>query len=266
MHWIGWGWIKDILKMYSSVEIDSRLNHYNTENFIDLSIPMDFNGDQANYFDVERAKATPFKSESVIGDTKQGGGCNFDVVTFIPHCNGTHTECVGHIVDEDIHVNDMITDSLIPATLVTVTPENGVINGKQLELVSGFDQALIIRTLPNDASKRSATYDAKNIPPHFSSDAMEKIVEFGVRHLLVDMPTIDPANDGGKLENHHTFWGIDHGSHSLYGSNPSQKTITEMIYVPNEVQDGVFLLQIQIIHFISDVTPSRPLIYPLDRS
>ena len=252
--------------MYSSVEIDSRLYHYNTDHFIDLSVPVDFKGDQANYFDVERASATPFKSENVIGDTKQGGGCNFDVVTFIPHCNGTHTECVGHIVHEDVHVNEMITDSLIPATLVTVTPEDGVINGEQLKIDPGFDQGLIIRTLPNTGSKRSATYDANNLPPYFSPEAMEKINELGIRHLLVDMPTIDPAYDEGKLENHHTFWGIEQGSHALNGSDPSQKTITEMIYIPNEVKDGNYLLQIQIIHFVSDASPSRPLIFPLDRS
>lgn len=252
--------------MYSSVEIDTRLYHYNTDHFIDLSIPVDFNGDQANYFDVDRAKATPFKSENVIGDTKQGGGCNFDVVTFIPHCNGTHTECVGHIVNEDVHVNDMITDSLIPATLVTVTTDSGVIKEEELKTESGFSQALIIRTEPNDDSKRSATYDANNLPPYFSSAAMEKINDLGIRHLLVDMPTIDPAYDDGKLENHHTFWGIEQGSHTLKGSEPSKKTITEMIYIPNNVIDGTYLLQIQIIHFVSDASPSRPLIFPLDPS
>jgi len=266
MLWIGWDWIKDISKMYSSVEIDSRLYHYNTDYFIDLSIPLDFKGDQANYFDVGRATAAPYKSESVIGDTKQGGGCNFDVVTFIPHCNGTHTECVGHIVDEDVHVSKLITDSMIPATLVTVNPENRMISSEQLKLEQGFEQALIIRTLPNDESKRSATYDAKNLPPYFSSGAMDKLNELGIRHLLVDMPSIDTAYDEGKLENHHIFWGVDQGSHSLNGANPSKKTISEMIYVPNHVQDGPYLVQIQIIQFISDASPSRPLIFPLDLS
>lgn len=252
--------------MYCSIEIDTRLYHYNTDHYYDLSIPVDFNGEQANYFDVERAKATPFKSDKVIGDTTQGGGCNFDVVSFIPHCNGTHTECVGHIVDEDVHVSALVTDSMIPATLVSATSENGIIGADLLQTAAGFDQALIIRTLPNDDSKRSATYDADNVPPYFSSDAMEKMNDMGIRHLLVDMPTIDPAYDEGKLENHHTFWGIEQGCHTLNGNAPSQKTITEIIYVPNEIKDGAYLLQIQIIHFVSDASPSRPLIFPLDKS
>ncbi len=252
--------------MYCSIEIDTRLYHYNTDHYYDLSIPVDFNGEQANYFDVERAKATPFKSDKVIGDTTQGGGCNFDVVSFIPHCNGTHTECVGHIVNEDIQVHTMIIDSMIPASLITVSPNNGVIEADQLNIIDGFKDALIIRTLPNDNSKRSATYDSKNLPPYFSNEAMVTLNDMGIRHLLVDMPTIDQAYDEGQLENHHSFWGVEQGLHELNGGEPSQKTITEMIYVPNEIKDGTFLLQIQVIHFISDASPSRPLIFPLDKS
>ncbi len=250
--------------MVCSIKIDTRHYNYNTDHFIDLSIPVDFKGDQVNYFDVERAVAEPFKSEHVIGDTTAGGSCNFDVITFIPHCNGTHTECVGHIVDEDIYVNKMITDSMILATLVTATPNNGVIAADQLQLVSGFDHALIIRTLPNDTSKQSATYDANNLPPYFAHDALITMVDMGIRHLLVDIPTIDLAYDESKLVNHHIFWGVEQGSHTLDGSIPSTKTITEMIYIPNVVQDGPYLLQIQIMNFVSDAVPSRPLIFPLE--
>ena len=94
--------------MYCSIEIDNRLYYYDTDNFYDLSIPLDFEGPQVNYFDVEKASTTPFKSDAVIGDTEQGGSCNFDVVSLIPHCNGTHIECVGHIVHENIFVNQLI--------------------------------------------------------------------------------------------------------------------------------------------------------------
>ena len=252
--------------MLSSIQIGEKIFHYNSDNFIDLSIPLDFKGEQVNYFDVDKAKAKPFKNENVIGDTKQGGGCNFDVVTFIPHCNGTHTECVGHIVDEDVWVSDVIDDSLIPATLITLSSDNGIINGDILDSVPGFGQAFIIRTVPNDDSKLSATYDMSNLPPYFSQDAMKKMNNMGIRHLLVDIPTIDPSYDDGKLENHHIFWGVEQGGHSLKGVKASNKTITEMIYVPNHIQDGPYLLQIHIVNFLSDASPSRPLIFPVTES
>ena len=107
------------------------------------------------------------------------------------------------------------------------------------------------------------TYDSKNIPPYFSENAMYKIKELGVTHLLVDMPTIDLAYDNGKLINHHIFWNIHQGSHKINDS-VSSKTITEMIFVPNQIKDGNYLLQLQVVNFTGDAAPSRPIIYPLE--
>ena len=95
---------------------------------------------------------------------------------------------------------------------------------------------------------------------------MHKIAAVGIQHLLVDMPSIDLAFDEGKLVNHHFFWNVEQGSHDLNGSTPSSKTITEMIYVPNDISDGRYLLQIQITNFMSDAAPSRPIIFPLELS
>jgi hypothetical protein len=64
--------------------------------------PLDFNGAQPNAYGVERATATACEASDLIGDTRRGGSCNFEQIKFIPHCNGTHTECVGHITDERI--------------------------------------------------------------------------------------------------------------------------------------------------------------------
>ena len=78
--------------------------------------------------------------------------------------------------------------------------------------------------------------------------------ELGIEHLLIDMPSIDKEVDGGKLEAHHTFWN--------YPNNPQlQKTITELIYVPNEVQDGTYILNLQIAPFENDASPSKPVLY-----
>ena len=179
---------------------------------------------------------------------------------------GTHTECVGHIVHEDIFVNQLIKDSSFPATLITVRPENNVIHADQVNIENVFNTAIIVRTLPNADEKLSATYDAENLPPYFSNEAMHKIAAVGIQHLLVDMPSIDLAFDEGKLVNHHFFWNVEQGSHDLNGSTASSKTITEMIYVPNDISDGRYLLQIQITNFMSDAAPSRPIIFPLELS
>jgi hypothetical protein len=38
-------------------------------------------------------------------------------------------------------------------------------------------------------------------------------------------------------------------------------TITELIYVPNAVEDGRYLLNLQIAPFAADASPSRPLLF-----
>jgi kynurenine formamidase len=113
-------------------------------------------------------------------------------------------------------------------------------------------EALIIRTLPNDDSKRIRNYDVPTMPPYFLAEAMEFIVSLGVQHLLVDVPSIDRLDDGGKLANHRIFW-----------HDAPKRTITELIYVPNHLKDGCYLLNLQIAPFMADVAPSRPIVYEL---
>ena len=43
-----------------------------------------------------------------VGDVKQGGSVNFRNISFNPHGNGTHTECVGHISKEDFSINQCL--------------------------------------------------------------------------------------------------------------------------------------------------------------
>ena len=90
---------------------------------IDLSIPLSFNGPQPNAWGVERATSRPVVAGDLIGDTRRGGSVNFEQYTFIPHCSGTHTECVGHITHDRISIRACLNDILIPALLVSVKPE-----------------------------------------------------------------------------------------------------------------------------------------------
>ena len=63
--------------------------------------------------------------------------------------------------------------------------------------------------------------------------------------------------DDGKLSAHHAFWQYPHNTQL-------HRTITEMIYVPNTVYDGSYLLNIQIASFESDASPSKPLLFQLN--
>ena len=52
----------------------------------------------------------------------QGASCNCEVVTLIPHCNGTHTECAAHLTREPLDAYRVAPAGLIPALLLSVTP------------------------------------------------------------------------------------------------------------------------------------------------
>ena len=246
--------------------------------YFDLSIPLKFNGVQPNAFGVEPATSAACEYGDLTGDTRRGGSCNFEKVTLIPHCNGTHTECVGHITNERISVRDCLTDVIVRAMLVKVEPvrANGcdesyavefgdndlVITRGSLESKLGNSEALIIRTLPNDESKLSRVYKDV-IPPYFTNDAMSLLVERNVKHLLVDLPSIDRIYDEGKLSNHRIFWQVEPGSFVTNASTRLHSTVTELIYVPNHVEDGEYLLNLQIAPVEADAAPSRPILFRL---
>lgn len=243
----------------------------------DISVPMRFGGDQPNAYGVERAVSEPCVAGSLVGDTRLGGSCNFERYTLIPHCNGTHTECVGHITAERISVRDCLRDVFMSALVVTVAPvaaeasgdsyasdfeeANLVVSAASLEEAIGAmrAEALVIRTLPNDESKLSRRYEDAAVP-FLSNEAVGLVNELGFRHLLVDLPSIDRLSDGGRLSNHRIFWGMAPGSLERPSGEFCEKTVTELVFVPGTVADGHYELNLQIAPFDSDAAPSRPML------
>jgi hypothetical protein len=74
--------------------------------------------------------------------------------------------------------------------------------------------------------------------------------------LLLDLPSVDPESDNGLMLAHKAFWN--------YPENPRfDATISEMIYAPAEISDGLYLLNLQIAAIESDASPSKPVLYKL---
>ncbi len=226
---------------------------------IDLSIPLRAGEENVNAFYIPPVTLEPFKAGSFIGDVNQGGSCNVFTVTFNPHGNGTHTETVGHISKEKYPVSKCISEFFFLAELITIDPE--VMHGDRIitfekiaeKLKINSAEALIIRTLPNLDAKLNAHYSGTN-PAYMSAEAATYLRENGIKHLLLDVPSIDREDDGGKLSAHHAFWN--------YPSSPrTDCTITELIYVPDNVQDGSYLLNLMMANFENDASPGRPVVY-----
>jgi arylformamidase len=222
---------------------------------IDISIPVG-RTESPNAFHLSAPDYKTVEAGSFVGNVSRGGSCNCEDIIFNPHGNGTHTECAGHISKEKIFINDVLKKFFFPALLLSISPENGIITAEKIKNAWWEDEikyeAVIIRTLPNTIDKRSRNYSGTN-PPYFASDVMEFINTKGIKHLLTDLPSLDKEDDGLLLA-HHSFFGKP-------GKWQLDKTVTEMIFVPDEIQDGFYLLNLQICSFESDASPSKPILY-----
>lgn len=225
----------------------------------DISTPLHSGENQINCYYAPPFKATPVVMGNFIGDVNLGSPVNYKNVQINPHGNGTHTECVGHISNLDITIQNALTQFHFLAQLITVTPElqsNGdkIINAEAvMEKISFPVEALIVRTLPNTDEKLHRNYSGTN-PPYFDARLFEWAAKKNINHVLTDLPSLDREEDGGKLLAHRAFFN--------YPQAPRMHcTITELIYVPDTIADGLYLLNLQIASFELDVTPSKPVLY-----
>ena len=69
-----------------------------------IAIPLQFDGAQPNHFGANKASQEPLRLGGFVGKTELGGSCNVDTLQIVPHCNGTHTETISHIVNDDIWI------------------------------------------------------------------------------------------------------------------------------------------------------------------
>ena len=197
-----------------------------------------------------------------VGSVKEGGDVNYQRVSITPHGNGTHTECYGHIsADETAIITNTFNRYHFIAKLISLPVKK--LNGDDIVLYEGYLEALgntnpeavIIRTLPNDDTKKLREYSGNN-PPYIEAAITEHMVQNNILHLLLDLPSVDRESDEGKLAAHHKFWNMG-------GEIRKDCTITELIYVPNHVKDGLYLLNLQVPNMAIDAVPSRPVIYEL---
>ncbi len=241
------------------------MRHISFRRCVDLSIPLDPRGPQPNAYGASPATARPYAGDGFLLDTQQGGSCNCEVLTLTPHCNGTHTESVGHITRERFPLSAVQIPQFLTCAVISVTPHGREIRTEHLGAVAEYTESLVVRTLPNDASKRTRHWE-NDTTPYFTLDAMAVIRVRGINHLLVDLPSLDPLFDGGVLAAHRVFWDVPPGSQELPSAEACRRTVTEMIFVPDEVPDGRYLLTLQFPHIITDAVPSRPILFEMDEN
>lgn len=245
--------------MLTTIQLKSRKIKIDLSKPLDISIPIRDGEKNVNAWYIGPPKITPETFEDDIVSVAEGASVNFNTITFNPHSHGTHTETVGHIIADKVSINKTLKTFFFLAEVITVAPEkldeDFVISGKQLRFAIGNKQrqAIVIRTIPNIKDKKTMQYSNTNWP-YFTKDAIEYLVKKEVKHLLVDLPSVDREKDGGALVSHNIFWNTS-------GNLRKEATITEFIYVSNKIDDGMYMLNLQIAPFENDATPSKPVLY-----
>lgn len=258
--------------MQLQFNIGDQLGLVDLRNPVDLSLSMGPGGDNPGAFFIEPSNFAPIRVGDFVGRVAEGGSANCEIINFCAHGNGTHTECVGHITADRIVITDVLQEFWYSAQLITVDLYQGecirLADIKALNLE--YTQALVVRSAPNHPSKKNRNWSGASAP-YFEPEALAYLRDAGYLHLLTDFPSVDPEEDEGRLSAHHEWWGVPQ---RILGGNVEtvtplhnryRATITELIYVPSEVEDGLYALNLHIPNMRTDAVPSRPLLYPWNK-
>lgn len=248
--------------------MNAHLQFHGTEYTVNFSKPYDISIRikdgvlNPNCYGADPVGFETIRAGNFVGSIREGGVVNHKKIHLSPHGNGTHTECYAHIVDSPDTINTCLTDFHFVAELITVAPKptttgdlTVTLDSLQEKIQKEIPEALVVRTLPNSIEKKTKNHTGSN-PPYFEKEALAWMAQSGIIHLLTDLPSVDKEIDGGELAAHHAFWNT--------ASKPRKNaTITELVFIDNKIEDGRYLLNLQIISLELDASPSKPILYKL---
>jgi len=269
----------------ASVEIAGHRFDYDAARPVSLALPLDFHGGDPRWFGAPEARAEPLVAGGFSGRVASGASCNASTLRLTPHCNGTHTECAGHLVIEPLAARDIVPEGVLAALLLDIEPDAAGHEGSRPAPQAGdllftraalaaawpepllaggamlpvAPRALVLRTRGAPAAAVSAGRNAADMPPYLSLPAALFLVERGIEHLVLELPSVDRMEDGGELAAHRAFFGLPPQSRALAAAGRAHCTITELAHVPPTLRAGFGLLILQVPALGGDAVPSRPL-------
>jgi arylformamidase len=239
---------------------------------VSLAVAVDFAGSEPRHYGAPLPRSRPLAAPGFSGAVATGASCNCSTITLTPHCNGTHTESAGHLTREPLHAYTVVPTGFLPALLVSITSLDAASTDESTEPAPKKGDGLITRRALEEAWPPSGPLQPQAIVirtrgrgaagfPYLSRDAATLLVERGIEHLVVDLPSIDRAEDEGRLTAHRIFFGLPRDSQSLAQASRAHCTVTELARVPETARDGWYLLELQAPALGGDAVPTRPLLY-----
>ena len=257
--------------MKINIEHNNKLYQIDPKDGISISIPMNFNdSNNPKFYDESNPKKEFYTYNDIEYNMNRNAGCDVPLVKFNVHCSGTHTETAAHVFNDSHSIGDLIDLNFIPAILISVHPESSTndeyhspindddkiiskrILEQSLDSETEFIDCIIIRTLPNSEDKKNKNYNNFSYP-FLSNDAVYFLKKKGVKHIIIDTPSIDKSDDDGQLKNHKIFF--------LDNKSINKNTVTELAYIPDTCIDGRYFVCIGFPNFQLDAAPSNPVIY-----
>ena len=264
----------------SSIHIHINIYFENTEISFQLGQPISVSrtikfNKHSSAFNLPHATSTPFNYKNVfIGDVLQGGSCNVDVLSFCPH-NLTHVETSDHILNQtpayasistipQHHLQGLLfaidLRKKLDAKTKFIKPEH---IKAELESVQYPINALALITHASDLSADFNFTGKDFLALH--KDTLKLISDFSckgrkVTSLILDLPSTDPEDDGGKLLAHRSFFEIPETG--IEFTDHKKKVIAELAYFTDVVQNYYYFImtpaRIQSNAMVTDI-----LFYPL---
>jgi arylformamidase len=245
--------------MWIQFEQHSKVYKFDANNFTDLSLALN-KKDNVNCYYLDGPTFEYFKSEAFVGSLAAGGSVNCERISFYPHASSTHTECALHVLPVSFDMRSIQIPVLQMCKIFSVQPSrigvDSCIDMKAIEALNNHEnfEAIVLRTLPNEEDKCHENYSGNN-PVYFEPEVLSYLQALGFKHILTDLPSIDKESDEGRLAAHKNWFLVN-------GNAPADRTITELIYVPNSIADGNYVINIQVPKIETDAVPSRILVYP----
>ncbi len=260
----GWVSIPSVTAVVIELFFDGRRYRSTAAVASDVAIPLAFDGGGPRAFGAQPAVLDPLVVGDFTGRMGTGATCNASVLHLAPHGNGTHTESVAHITEDGPPVPALLNGGWMPAWLASVDAASGPIGAAALEQALERSRAagavaLLVRTRPNTTDKLTREYPGEAMPPWFEEMTARAVADAGIEHWLVDLPSLDHMNDT-TLPAHRAFFGLPAGSRSARAARRRFCTVTEMVYVADELTDGLYLLDLQVPRWSLEAVPSRPML------
>ena len=87
--------------MVAEITVNDKKYRVDLNKPLDISIPLCAGNENVIAWYAPPVTIEPVRMGDWVGNVAQGGSVNFNNIFFNPHAHGTHTECVGHISQEN---------------------------------------------------------------------------------------------------------------------------------------------------------------------